>query len=133
MPQVGLEPTIPVFERAKTVHALDSAATVIGLQFTAAHNKCSQSAVSSPVVIRWRLPTVDVRLPLGSRTASGPLLTARLNRSSPLTVHQSTHFIPLHCPALTTLKSKSKSRLAVYRQSVRLGVKPFETHDQRLF
>jgi hypothetical protein len=30
MPQVGLDPTIPVFERAKTVHALDTAATVIG-------------------------------------------------------------------------------------------------------
>jgi hypothetical protein len=30
---VGFEPTIPVFERAKTVHALDSAATVIGLEF----------------------------------------------------------------------------------------------------
>jgi hypothetical protein len=26
--QVGLEPTIPVFKRVKTVHALDSAATV---------------------------------------------------------------------------------------------------------
>jgi hypothetical protein len=30
MPGVGFEPTIPVFERAKTVHALDRAATVIG-------------------------------------------------------------------------------------------------------
>jgi hypothetical protein len=30
MPRVGLEPTIPVFERAKTVHALGHAATVIG-------------------------------------------------------------------------------------------------------
>jgi hypothetical protein len=30
MPQVGFEPTIPVFERAKIVYALDSAATVIG-------------------------------------------------------------------------------------------------------
>jgi hypothetical protein len=30
MPRVGLEPTIPVFERAKTVHALDRGATVIG-------------------------------------------------------------------------------------------------------
>jgi hypothetical protein len=30
MPWVGLEPTIPVFERAKTFHALDRAATVIG-------------------------------------------------------------------------------------------------------
>jgi hypothetical protein len=30
MPQVGFEPTIPVFQRAKTVHVLDCAATVIG-------------------------------------------------------------------------------------------------------
>jgi hypothetical protein len=27
---VGFEPTIPAFERAKTVHALDRAAIVIG-------------------------------------------------------------------------------------------------------
>jgi hypothetical protein len=30
MRRVGLQPTIPVFERAKTVHALDRAAVVIG-------------------------------------------------------------------------------------------------------
>jgi hypothetical protein len=30
IPQVGFEPTIPVFEQAKTVHALESTATVIG-------------------------------------------------------------------------------------------------------
>jgi hypothetical protein len=30
MPRIGFEPTIPVFERAKTVHALDRAATEIG-------------------------------------------------------------------------------------------------------
>jgi hypothetical protein len=30
MPQVEFEPTTPVFERAKTVHTLDRAATVIG-------------------------------------------------------------------------------------------------------
>jgi hypothetical protein len=30
MPRVGFEPTIVVFERAKTVHVLDRAATVIG-------------------------------------------------------------------------------------------------------
>jgi hypothetical protein len=30
MPQVGFEFTIPLFERVKTVHALDRAATVIG-------------------------------------------------------------------------------------------------------
>jgi hypothetical protein len=30
MPRVGLKPTIPVFEQVRAVHALDSAATVIG-------------------------------------------------------------------------------------------------------
>jgi hypothetical protein len=30
MPQVGFEPTILVFGQAKTVHALDCAATVTG-------------------------------------------------------------------------------------------------------
>jgi hypothetical protein len=30
MPRVGFEPIIPVFERAKTVHAIDRAATVTG-------------------------------------------------------------------------------------------------------
>jgi hypothetical protein len=38
MPRVGFEPTTPVFQRAKTVHALDRAATVIGKQ-TATFNK----------------------------------------------------------------------------------------------
>jgi hypothetical protein len=32
MSWVGFEPTIPVFQRAKAVHALDSAATVIGVR-----------------------------------------------------------------------------------------------------
>jgi hypothetical protein len=31
MPQLGFEPTISVFERAKTVYALDRAATVISI------------------------------------------------------------------------------------------------------
>jgi hypothetical protein len=31
MPRVGYEPKIPVFERMRTVHAYDRAATVIGL------------------------------------------------------------------------------------------------------
>jgi hypothetical protein len=30
MPRVGFEPMTPVFERAKTVHMLDRAATMIG-------------------------------------------------------------------------------------------------------
>jgi hypothetical protein len=33
MPRVGFEPTIPVFERAKTVHALDRAVIVLGSSF----------------------------------------------------------------------------------------------------
>jgi hypothetical protein len=33
MPLVEFEPTIPVFERAKTVHVLDPAVTVIGCHF----------------------------------------------------------------------------------------------------
>jgi hypothetical protein len=32
MSPVGFEPTIPAFERAKTLYALDLTATVIGLQ-----------------------------------------------------------------------------------------------------
>jgi hypothetical protein len=35
MPRVGFEHTIAVFERTKTVHALNRPATVIGLSFTA--------------------------------------------------------------------------------------------------
>jgi hypothetical protein len=30
---MGFEPTIPAFEQAKTVHALDRAATVIGIAY----------------------------------------------------------------------------------------------------
>jgi hypothetical protein len=39
MPRVGFEPTIPVFERANTVHALDRAPTVIGLLNFTGFNK----------------------------------------------------------------------------------------------
>jgi hypothetical protein len=46
MPRVGFEPTIPAFERAKTVHALDGAATTTDIQF----DKCSSH-------LRLRLPS----------------------------------------------------------------------------
>jgi hypothetical protein len=39
MPQVGFETTIPMFERVKTVHAFDCAATVIG-GLPAQHGGC---------------------------------------------------------------------------------------------
>jgi hypothetical protein len=34
MPRVRFESTIPVFERVKTVHALDRAATVTGINYS---------------------------------------------------------------------------------------------------
>jgi hypothetical protein len=40
MPLVGFEPTFSVFERAKTVHALYRAATVIGYVLTMHVTKC---------------------------------------------------------------------------------------------
>jgi hypothetical protein len=39
MPQVRFEPTTSVFERSKTVHALDFAAAVIGTQVPSNNNK----------------------------------------------------------------------------------------------
>jgi hypothetical protein len=41
MPCVGLEPTIPAFYQAKTVHALDRSATVTGSASTSKPNKFS--------------------------------------------------------------------------------------------
>jgi hypothetical protein len=41
MPQVGFEPTIPLFERAKTVYAIDRAATVIGAYQALVWRKCA--------------------------------------------------------------------------------------------
>jgi hypothetical protein len=41
MPQVVFEPTIPVFERVKRVHALDRADIVIGPEYDRAMNKIS--------------------------------------------------------------------------------------------
>jgi hypothetical protein len=43
MPQVGFEPKIPEFERVKTGHALDPAATVIGTYNNRYVLKCQHS------------------------------------------------------------------------------------------
>jgi hypothetical protein len=37
MPEVGFVPPIPVFERAKTIHALERAATVSGVLYDYKH------------------------------------------------------------------------------------------------
>jgi hypothetical protein len=41
MPRVGFEPTTPVFERAKIIHALDRAVTVTGSMEVLTRNKCN--------------------------------------------------------------------------------------------
>jgi hypothetical protein len=54
---MGFEITIPAFERAKIVHALDRSATVTDiadlhtLQITRAHEKFSQSAFTSRFLV----------------------------------------------------------------------------------
>jgi hypothetical protein len=40
MPWLEFEPPVPEFERAKTFHALDLAATAIGIYTTEVHEKC---------------------------------------------------------------------------------------------
>jgi hypothetical protein len=52
MPRVGFEPTIPVFERAKTVHALDGAATVIGEGITQLPQNSSRRGAQSSLFIK---------------------------------------------------------------------------------
>jgi hypothetical protein len=56
MPRVGFEPTIPVFERPKTIHALDRAATVIGSMLNYGYGGRSPSGnfLLRPIVIRER-------------------------------------------------------------------------------
>jgi hypothetical protein len=49
MPRVGFEPAIPVFERAKTVHALDRAATVIGITLALPRRKHCVAIAKTPV------------------------------------------------------------------------------------
>jgi hypothetical protein len=48
MPRVGLEPTTPVFERADTIHALYSVATVIGEYIRVG------SMISFPMYLLWK-------------------------------------------------------------------------------
>jgi hypothetical protein len=55
MPCVGFEPTIPASERAKTVHALDRAATVTGSEIAKTVHALDRSAtVTSATVPRGK-------------------------------------------------------------------------------
>jgi hypothetical protein len=66
MPLVGFEPTIPVFERAKTVHALERAATVID-EWSVLQQNCPRLAVGITVCseVHWQDVTSapDLKLP----------------------------------------------------------------------
>jgi hypothetical protein len=53
MLRVGFEPTIPVFERAKTVHALDHAATLIGVCINLLQGKLDLFVSRSVLLVRW--------------------------------------------------------------------------------
>jgi hypothetical protein len=61
MPRVEFEPTIPVFERAKTVHALDCAATVIGSLVPFWIN-------NNPIIVHDKLSDILLALSVGSDT-----------------------------------------------------------------
>jgi hypothetical protein len=63
--QVGFEPTIPAFERAKTVNTLDSAATAVGMQSITLRtclicalwvSFCNSVAVHSSLLLPSELP-----------------------------------------------------------------------------
>jgi hypothetical protein len=78
MPQVELEPAIPVFERAKTVHALDRTATAIGTAVTPTGNYNNKNITkqnfpsesgsnrrrNSRLLWSWRFITVFARIHL---------------------------------------------------------------------
>jgi hypothetical protein len=58
MPEMGFEPTIRVFERAKKVHALDRAATLVGI-FMYCGTEMKLNAVRP---VEWTLPSILVIL-----------------------------------------------------------------------
>jgi hypothetical protein len=59
MPQVAFEPMIPAFQQAKTVHALDRAANVIGqLIITISKSNilnCKEILINCTILCMWNL------------------------------------------------------------------------------
>jgi hypothetical protein len=77
MPCVGFEPTIPVFERAKTIHALYRAATVIGINSHTLHN-------STPKMEAEFTPETWAILPTSTSYNTRTKLTSIINHSESL-------------------------------------------------
>jgi hypothetical protein len=86
------------------------------ITLTTSHIKTSHFAMSSLVVAWWQTSTVSSASVLTFLRVRDCLITNSLLQQSALKV-----------------KAKDTLWLVVYRQSVRLGTKPLETHDQRFF
>jgi hypothetical protein len=59
MPRVGIEPTIPAFQRTKTVHALDRAAAVVDFHFTYPHQNFIITRKNTRRHDAWKRKTVS--------------------------------------------------------------------------
>jgi hypothetical protein len=59
MRRVGFEPTTPFFERAKTIYALDLAATVIGLASISSINLLGQQMQPSTLQYNSLIPVLN--------------------------------------------------------------------------
>jgi hypothetical protein len=58
MPRVGFEITIPVFERAKTLHAFEGAATVIGVKLHLSRKKYMYTSKTAILKMRYFVTVV---------------------------------------------------------------------------
>jgi hypothetical protein len=66
IPRMGFEHTTPMFERAKTVHALDRAATVIGTSMPLADSSSRSQSLNTVLSLALEASTVSLSLMLRS-------------------------------------------------------------------
>jgi hypothetical protein len=98
MPQVGFEPMIPVFEWAKTVHALDCIATVIGSHITSKTLKILPSTLLGGNTVYfgrhsqmfWR---ITLPLPSGSKCKPRKKQTNNMRQAGPWSLPASCCFL----------------------------------------
>jgi hypothetical protein len=87
MPRLGFEPTIAVFERAKTVHASDRAATVVGFSavylFTYLLTELSPSRGAINLAATRELPNISWNPRVQYRIHKNPPLVPILSPINP--------------------------------------------------